>query len=74
MFGQRQRLKKRRDASHGVDGRANVVFEPGQRQLLGARTAADGFVRFEYEDVDSGAGKRDRSSEAVRPRPYDNRI
>jgi hypothetical protein len=65
MFRQRQRFEKRRHDAHRMDGRADVVFETGQRQLLGARAAADGFLCFEHEDVESGPGQDDGGGEAV---------
>ena len=48
-----------------MDGRADVVLESGQRQLLGSRAAADGLVPFEHEDAKPGASQDDGGGETV---------
>ena len=50
-----------------MDGRTDVVLETGQRQLLGARTAADRVVCFQDQHRVSGAGQDDSSGKAVGP-------
>jgi hypothetical protein len=57
-----------------MDGGADVVAESGKRQLRGARPAADRLLRLDYADEAPGQSERDRSSEAVRPRPDDNGV
>jgi hypothetical protein len=57
-----------------MDRGADVVPESGKRQLRGARPASDRLLRLDDADGASGLRKRDRSSEAVRPRPDDNGV
>jgi hypothetical protein len=57
-----------------VDGRADVVPKAGERELGGARSAADRLLRFEDEDRPTGVRKRDRSGEPVGPGTDDDRV
>src|SRR5438270_1830328 len=74
MLGQRQRLKKRRDEAHRMDGRTHIMPEPRQRQLLGACAAADGFFRLEHEDAAPRAREHDRGGKSVGARADDDCI
>src|SRR3954452_23666450 len=74
MLRQRQRLKKWRDEPHRMNRRAHIVAKPRQRQLLGARPAADGLLRLEHDDAPPRARKRDRGSKSVGPRADDDGI
>jgi len=49
-----------------MDRRADVVAEAGQRQLRGARPAADRVPRFEDEDRASRLGEGDGGGQPVR--------
>jgi hypothetical protein len=69
-----QRPEERRGHYRRVDRRADVVPESRQRQFRGARSAADRLLRLDNADGAPGLGKRDRGSEAVRPRPDDNGV
>ena len=57
-----------------MDGRTDVVQISGKRQLFGARTAADRFVRFEDDDAQAATSEHDRGGKAVRAGPDDDRI
>jgi len=57
-----------------MDGGADVVPESRKRQLRGARPAADRLLRLDDADGTPGLSERDRSSEAVRPGPDDDRV
>ena len=48
------RLEERRHRGQGVDGRAHVVLEPGERQLGGAGAPADGVGGLEHEHGAAG--------------------
>jgi len=48
--------------------------ESRKRQLRGARPAADGLLGLDDANGAPGLSERDRSSEAVRPRPNDDRV
>ena len=61
------------DVPSGWIGRAHVVTEAGQRQLLRAHSAADPLGGLVHDDVEPGARERDRGSEPVRPRADDDR-
>jgi len=61
-----ERPKERRCRAERVDGRADVVPEPGERQLERARAAADRVLRLEDEDGPSGLGEGDGGGEPVR--------
>jgi hypothetical protein len=63
-----KRAEKGRDGGAGMDRRADVVAEPGQRQLGGARAAADRLLRLDDADGAPGLRERDCGSEPVRPR------
>jgi hypothetical protein len=67
-----KRTEEGRDGGAGMDRRADVVAEPGQRQLRGARAAADRVLRLDDADRVSGLRERDRGGEAVRPRAHDD--
>jgi len=69
-----QRAEKRGRGDEWMDCGADVVPESRKRQLRSARPAADRLLRLDDADGAPGLRERDRSSEAVRPRPYDNRI
>ena len=55
-----------------MNRRAEVVAEPGQRQLERARAAAYRVLCLEDEDGTSGLSERDRGREPVRPRADDD--
>ena len=69
-----RRREERRGTRHRVDGRAHVVPEPGQRQLRGARSPADGVGGLEHDDRASGLGDGDRRGEPVRTGSHDHDI
>ena len=69
---ERKRTEKRRRCGHGMNGRADVVTKPWERELLGARPSADPLVGLEHEDRMALLGERDRGSEPIRSRPYDD--
>jgi hypothetical protein len=62
-----ERTEERGGQYRRVDRGANVVAEPWERQLRGARAAADRLLRLDDTDGAPGLGKRDRSGEAIRP-------
>jgi hypothetical protein len=62
---QRQRLKQRRRDAERMDGRAEVVHEPGQRQLPGSRAAADGRFGLEDDDLATGLGNHNCRGEPI---------
>jgi hypothetical protein len=53
-LSQWERFEKWRAGGEWMNGRANVVHKPRQRQLRRARTAADGRVGLEDEDAAAG--------------------
>src|SRR5688572_24265933 len=66
MLGQRQFANERRDHAHRMDGRADVVAETRERDLLGARAAADGLLRLQDGDGEALTGEDDGGGEPVR--------
>ena len=50
------------------------MAKAGERQLGGARAAADRLLCFKNENGPAGLRERDGSREAVRPRADDNRV
>jgi hypothetical protein len=60
-----ERLEEGRCGNQRMDGRADVVAKAGERELSGARPAADRLLRLEDEDRPAGLRKRDRSGEPV---------
>src|SRR5437762_2133315 len=71
---ERQRLQKRRDETHRMNRRTDVVHESGKRQLGAARAAADRLVRFENQRRQSGARENDRGRESVRSGADNHRV
>jgi hypothetical protein len=69
-----ERPEEGRAGNERVDRGADVVTEPGERQLGGSRPAADRVVRFEDQDGAAGLRERDRGGETVRPRTDDDRV
>jgi hypothetical protein len=63
---QSERAEEGRGGRERVDRGADVVAEPGQRQLRGARSAADRVPRLEHEHGASRLGKSDRGGQPVR--------
>jgi hypothetical protein len=61
-----QRTKKWRRYCHWVYRGAHVVGEAGQRELLRARSAADGVFGFEHGDINAMFRENNRGGEAVR--------
>ena len=57
-----------------VHRRAHVVEMPGQRELLGARAAADRRRALEHPHRAAGLGKRDRRRQPVRAGADDDRV
>jgi hypothetical protein len=64
---QRYSSKERRAGDEGINRRARVVNEAGQRQLGRAHPAADRVVCFEHENGSASPRERDRGREPVRP-------
>jgi len=62
-----ERGEERRGCDEWMDRRADVVAKPGQRQLGGARSAADRVLRLQDDNRPARLGERDRGGEAVRP-------
>ena len=54
VLRQRQRPEGGRDGCERLDGRADVVHEPRQRQLRRSHPAAGHRVRFHHEDLPAG--------------------
>ena len=69
-----ERTEERRSGDQRMDGRADVMAEARERQLCGARSAADRLSRLADPDRAPGLRERDRRSEAVRPRANDDRV
>ena len=65
---ERNRPEERRGGGHRMDRRAEVVDEPGERQLARAEAAADLLGRLANEHRAAGPGELDRGGEAVRGR------
>ena len=63
----------RRGGGGRVDGREDVVAEPGQGQRLGADRAAGPVGRLEHGDGPAGLGEADGGGEPVRPAADDDR-
>jgi hypothetical protein len=64
----------RRDDRERMDRRADVVAEARDRQLLGARAAADGALLLVDHDLEPGAGEHARGGEPVGPGADDDRL
>jgi hypothetical protein len=64
-----ERAEERRDCRAWMDRRADVMPKPRKSQLGGARPTADRGLCFEHAHGPTGLSQRDRSGEAVRPRP-----
>ena len=71
---QRPGPKHRGAHAERVDGRARIVPEPRQRQLLGAGPAAHGVRAFAEHHLEAGLRQRDRRGETVRPRAHHDRV
>src|SRR5205807_1375624 len=71
---QRQRLPERRRDPEGMNGRADIVSEPGKRQLGGARATADRRVRLEDDDAAPSLCEDDGRAQAVWARSDDDGI
>ena len=69
-----ERAEERRVRAERLDRRAHVVHEAGQRQLARADAAAERVLRLVDLDVEPGACQLERSGEAVRARPDDDRF
>ena len=74
VLGQRQPAQERRGERQRVDGRAGVVDEARQRQLVGAAAAADRRLPLEHGNPATSAGERDRGRQAVRSGADDDRV
>ena len=61
-------------SSERVHRRAHVVEMPGQRELLGARAAADRRRALEHAHRAAGLGERDRRRQPVRAGADDDRV
>ena len=72
--GQPEPAEERRGQRERVRGRAGVVPEPGQGQLLGAASAAGDRRALDDQDPQPGGAERDRRGEAVRPAAHDDRV
>jgi hypothetical protein len=73
-LGQAEALEERRGDGERVGGRADVVPEAGQRQLLGPAAAADRRRALDELHRDSGGGQGQRGREAVGPAADDHRV
>ena len=69
-----ERPHRRRGEAERVHRRAEVVHEPGKRQLLAAQAAAGLLGRFEHEHPQPSFGERDRGDESVRPGADDDGV
>ena len=74
VLGERHRAHERRRDPERVDRRARVVPEAGERQLLGAKPAADRVAPLEHEHRAAGAREHDRRRQAIGPGTDDDRI
>jgi hypothetical protein len=70
---ERQLSQERRRERQRVHGGAQVVDEPGERQLRGAAAAAQRRLSFEHRDFHARAGEHERGGQAVRARADDDR-
>jgi hypothetical protein len=69
-----QRAEERGGEERRMNRGADVVAKAGERQLRGARPAADRLLRFDDADRTPCLGERDRGGEAVRPSPDYDRV
>jgi len=67
-----QRAEERGGEERRVDRGADVVAKSRERQLGGARPAADRLLRLDDTDGTPRLGERDRSRETVGPGPDDD--
>ena len=74
VLPQRQATQERRGEREGVDRRADVVPESGQRELGAAQAAADLVRGLEHEHGAPCLGERDRSRQAIGARAHDDRV
>ena len=72
VLGERKLREERRVDRDRMHRRAHIVMESGERELLGARSAADGGGRLVHANGESGARERDRGREAVGSAAYDD--
>ena len=66
------RSERRRPDGKRMNRRAHVVQHAGQRELLGAGSAARARIGLEHGHVPTGPGEGDRRHESVRPCPDDH--
>ena len=69
-----ERAEERGGEDRRMDRGADVVSKSRERQLRSARSSADRLLRLDESDGAPRLSKRDRSCEAVRPRPDDNGV
>jgi hypothetical protein len=69
-----ERAEERGGEDRRMDRGADVVSKSRERQLRSARSSADRLLRLDESDGAPRLSKRDRSGEAVRPRPDDNGV
>jgi hypothetical protein len=74
VVGEREVAKGRRGCAERVEGRADVVDEPRERELGGARAAPDRLLRLADEDGPARPRERDGGREPVRPGPDDDGV
>ena len=72
--GEIERRERRRPGRERNDGRANVVPEPGERELFGADAAPEPICRFEKQDRTPLDGEDRRGGEPVGPGPDHDRV
>jgi len=71
---ERERAQVGREDARRMRGRADVVSEPGERQLGRSRAAADLGVPFDHEDLRARLREPDPRREPVGPRADDDRV
>ena len=57
-----------------MNGGTHIVSKARQRQLLGARAAADGVLRLDHDDAAPRAGEHDGGGKSVRSGADDDGI
>ena len=74
VVGERQAAEEARARAEGMDRGADVVVEPRQREVLGAKAAADDLGRLEHQHAASGPRELDGGREPVRPGADDDGV
>ncbi len=66
--------EERREGCHGLDGRADVVVEPRQGELLGSTPSARDGRPLEHLHPESGACQHQRGRQTIRPGSDDDGV